>query len=128
VDIRAVFEKPRVIPMATADRTDHPNVILVGMWFWADEEILCVSENYLNKAKKTSRRTPRSPSTAERTGRTTLSRGRFTSRPPVPTTSRYGGGRRAVSVSSPERPRSCARSKKYSRETTEKGRGRGSPR
>jgi predicted pyridoxine 5'-phosphate oxidase superfamily flavin-nucleotide-binding protein len=75
VDIRAVFEKQRVIPIATADRTDHPNVILVGMWFWADEETLCVSENYLNKAKKTSRRNPRSPSTAGRTGRTTMSRG-----------------------------------------------------
>jgi predicted pyridoxine 5'-phosphate oxidase superfamily flavin-nucleotide-binding protein len=50
-EIKAVFEKQRVIPMATADRKARPNVILVGMWFWADDETLVVSDNYLNKTK-----------------------------------------------------------------------------
>jgi uncharacterized protein len=51
VEIKAVFEKQRVIPMATADKHARPNVILVGMWYWADDETLVVSDNYLNKTK-----------------------------------------------------------------------------
>jgi len=50
-EIKAVFEKQRVIPMATADKHARPNVILVGMWYWADDETLVVSDNYLNKTK-----------------------------------------------------------------------------
>ncbi len=50
-EIKAVFEKQRVIPMATADKSARPNVILVGMWYWADDETLVVSDNYLNKTK-----------------------------------------------------------------------------
>ena len=51
VEIKAVFEKQRVISMATADKHARPNVILVGMWYWADDETLVVSDNYLNKTK-----------------------------------------------------------------------------
>ncbi len=51
-EIRALFTKQRVIPMATADLTGGPNVIYVGMWYWSDEETLCVSDNYLNKTKR----------------------------------------------------------------------------
>ena len=50
-EIMAVFEKQRVIPMATADKRGRPNVILVGMWYRADDETLVVSDNYLNKTK-----------------------------------------------------------------------------
>jgi predicted pyridoxine 5'-phosphate oxidase superfamily flavin-nucleotide-binding protein len=50
-EIKSVFEKQRVIPMATADRHARPNVILVGMWYWADDETLVISDNYLNKTK-----------------------------------------------------------------------------
>jgi hypothetical protein len=50
-EVKAIFEKQRVIPMATADKSARPNVILVGMWYWADDETLIVSENYLNKTK-----------------------------------------------------------------------------
>ena len=50
-EIKAAFEKQRVIPMATADKKARPNVILVGMWYWADDETLVVSDNYLNKTK-----------------------------------------------------------------------------
>ena len=38
--------------MATADKKARPNVILVGVWYWADEETLVVSDNYLNKTKE----------------------------------------------------------------------------
>ena len=31
-DVRKTFEKNRIIPMATADPSGKPNVILVGMW------------------------------------------------------------------------------------------------
>ena len=51
-EIRNVFEKQRVIPIATADMKARPNVILVGMWFWADDETIVISDNYLNKTKK----------------------------------------------------------------------------
>jgi uncharacterized protein len=50
-EVKAIFEKQRVIPMATADKHARPNVILVGMWYWADDETLVVSDNYLNKTK-----------------------------------------------------------------------------
>lgn len=57
-EIKAVFEKQRVIPMATADKHALPNVILVGMWFWADDETLVVSDNYLNKTKSNLQENP----------------------------------------------------------------------
>ena len=31
-DMKAVLEKQRIIPMATADASGKQNVILVGMW------------------------------------------------------------------------------------------------
>jgi predicted pyridoxine 5'-phosphate oxidase superfamily flavin-nucleotide-binding protein len=51
-EIRALFTKQRVIPMATADLKGLPNVVYVGMWYWSDDETLCVSDNYLNKTMK----------------------------------------------------------------------------
>jgi predicted pyridoxine 5'-phosphate oxidase superfamily flavin-nucleotide-binding protein len=57
-EVRTVFEKQHVIPMATADSKARPNVILVGMWFWADDETLVVSDNYLNKTKANLRENP----------------------------------------------------------------------
>ncbi len=51
-EIKKIFEKQRVIPIATADKKARPNVVLVGMWFWADDETLVISDNYLNKTKK----------------------------------------------------------------------------
>ena len=51
-DIRAIFTKQRVIPMATADLSGYPNVVYVGMWYWSDEETLCISDNYMNKTMK----------------------------------------------------------------------------
>ena len=32
-DIRAIFTKQRVIPMAAADLSGYPNVVYVGMWY-----------------------------------------------------------------------------------------------
>ena len=58
-EIRKTFEKQRVIPIATADRAGTPNVALVGMWFWADEETLVISENYLNKTRSNLDQNPR---------------------------------------------------------------------
>jgi len=48
-DIRETFKKQRIIPMATSSKDGVPNVIYVGMWWWEDDETLCVANNYLNK-------------------------------------------------------------------------------
>jgi len=50
-EVRKTFEKQRVISIATADKNGRPNVVVVGMWFWADEETIVISDNYLNKTK-----------------------------------------------------------------------------
>jgi predicted pyridoxine 5'-phosphate oxidase superfamily flavin-nucleotide-binding protein len=47
--IREAFKAQRVIPMATVNGDGVPNVIYVGVWWWEDNEILCVVNNYLNK-------------------------------------------------------------------------------
>lgn len=43
------FKTQRIIPMATVNKDGVPNVIYVGMWWWEDDETLCVVNNYLNK-------------------------------------------------------------------------------
>jgi hypothetical protein len=48
-NIREAFEAQRVIPMATVNGDGVPNVIYVGVWWWEDDETLCVVNNYLNK-------------------------------------------------------------------------------
>ncbi|MBM3291060.1 hypothetical protein FJY84_00080 [Candidatus Bathyarchaeota archaeon] len=50
-EVRKTFEKQRVIPFATAAKNGIPNVALVGMWWWEDEETMVISDNYLNKTK-----------------------------------------------------------------------------
>ena len=47
--IMEAFITQRIIPMATVNKDGVPNVIYVGMWFWEDDETLCVVNNYLNK-------------------------------------------------------------------------------
>ena len=47
--IMGAFNTQRIIPMATVNKDGVPNVIYVGMWFWEDDETLCVVNNYLNK-------------------------------------------------------------------------------
>ena len=51
-EVKDVFEKQRVISMATADISGRPNVILVGMWWWEGEDTLVVVDNYLNKTRR----------------------------------------------------------------------------
>ena len=48
-NIREAFTATKVIPMATVNGEGVPNVIYVGVWWWEDEETLCVVNNYLNK-------------------------------------------------------------------------------
>ncbi len=48
-DIRESFRAQKVIPMATVNGEGVPNVIYVGVWWWEDDETLCVVNNYLNK-------------------------------------------------------------------------------
>lgn len=48
-NIKEAFDTQRVIPMATVNSEGVPNVIYVGMWWWEDDETLCVVNNYLNK-------------------------------------------------------------------------------
>lgn len=47
--IKEAFTSQRVIPMATVNTEGVPNVIYVGMWWWEDDETLCVVNNYLRK-------------------------------------------------------------------------------
>jgi predicted pyridoxine 5'-phosphate oxidase superfamily flavin-nucleotide-binding protein len=48
-NIREAFKAQGVIPMATVNGDGVPNVIYVGVWWWEDDETLCVVNNYLNK-------------------------------------------------------------------------------
>ncbi|MFW6109723.1 MAG: pyridoxamine 5'-phosphate oxidase family protein, partial [archaeon] len=47
--IREAFTVQRTIPMATVNQEGVPNVIYVGIWWWEDNETLCVVNNYLKK-------------------------------------------------------------------------------
>ncbi len=51
-ELRSVFKKQRLLPMASADASCKPNVIYVGMWWWEDEETLVVVDNFLNKTRR----------------------------------------------------------------------------
>lgn len=48
-NIKEAFNTQRVIPMATVNKDGVPNVIYVAIWWWEDDETLCVVNNYLNK-------------------------------------------------------------------------------
>jgi predicted pyridoxine 5'-phosphate oxidase superfamily flavin-nucleotide-binding protein len=48
-EIMETFTAQRTIPMATVNSDGVPNVIYVGMWWWEDDETLCVVNNYLRK-------------------------------------------------------------------------------
>jgi hypothetical protein len=48
-EARAVFDKQRVIPLATADKSGKPNVVMVAFWWWIDDEHIAVVENFLQK-------------------------------------------------------------------------------
>ncbi len=48
-NIKQAFDTQRVIPMATVNKEGVPNVIYVAIWWWEDDETLCVVNNYLNK-------------------------------------------------------------------------------
>ena len=47
--IMEAFKTQGTIPMATVSQDGIPNVIYVGMWWWENEDTLCVVNNYLNK-------------------------------------------------------------------------------
>jgi hypothetical protein len=48
-NIREAFTEQKVIPMATVNGDGVPNVIYVAVWWWEDDETMCVVNNYLNK-------------------------------------------------------------------------------
>ena len=48
-NIMEAFNLQRIIPMATVNKNGVPNVIYVAIWWWEDDETLCVVNNYLNK-------------------------------------------------------------------------------
>ena len=48
-NIMEAFNLQKVIPMATVNKNGVPNVIYVAIWWWEDNETLCVVNNYLNK-------------------------------------------------------------------------------
>ena len=47
--IKEAYSTQRIVPLATVNKEGVPNVIYVGMWWWEDDETLCVVNNYLNK-------------------------------------------------------------------------------
>ena len=47
--IMGAFKSQKTIPMATVNEDGIPNVIYVAVWWWEDDETLCVVNNYLNK-------------------------------------------------------------------------------
>jgi len=47
--IKEAFQTQKVIPMATVNKEGVPNVIYVAMWWWEDDETLCVINNFLRK-------------------------------------------------------------------------------
>lgn len=58
-EVRQVFERQRVIPMATADASGKPNVVYVGMWWWENGETIVVVDNFLNKTRRNLEENPR---------------------------------------------------------------------
>lgn len=50
-EARAVFDKQRVIPLATVDNKGKPNVVMVAFWWWIDDEHVAVVENFLQKTR-----------------------------------------------------------------------------
>ena len=48
-EAKAVFEKQGPLPLATADKTGKPNVVMVAFWWWIDDENIAVVENFLRK-------------------------------------------------------------------------------
>ena len=48
-NIMEAFDTQRVIPMATVNKDGVPNVIYVAIWWWENDKMLCVVNNYLNK-------------------------------------------------------------------------------
>ncbi len=56
-EIKNLFSKQALpnftgIPMATSDASGTPNVIYVLSCWWADDETLCVIDNFLKKTRK----------------------------------------------------------------------------
>ena len=47
--IKEAFTNKRLIPMATVNEQGVPNVIYVGLWWWEDNETLCLVNSYLRK-------------------------------------------------------------------------------
>jgi len=58
-DVRETVEKQRLLPIATADITGKPNVVLVGVWKILDDETIMIVDNYLHKTKKNIEENPR---------------------------------------------------------------------
>ncbi len=50
-EARAVFEKQRIIPLATVDKAGKPNVVMVAFWWFIDDEHVAVVENFLQKTR-----------------------------------------------------------------------------
>jgi predicted pyridoxine 5'-phosphate oxidase superfamily flavin-nucleotide-binding protein len=48
-EAKAVFDKERIIPLATVDKAGKPNVVMVAFWWWVDDEHVAVVENFLQK-------------------------------------------------------------------------------
>jgi len=42
-EVQEAFTKNCIIPLATVDASGKPNVILVGMWWWEDDETMVLS-------------------------------------------------------------------------------------
>ncbi len=58
-EIREVFEKAKTIAMSTSSQEAVPNVAYIGMWWWEDDQTICVVNNYMKKTLKNIETNPR---------------------------------------------------------------------
>ncbi len=49
VDAKEVFNKQKIIPLATVDKAGKPNVVMVAFWWFIDDENVAVVENFFKK-------------------------------------------------------------------------------
>ncbi len=49
VETKEVFNKQKIIPLATVDKAGKPNVVMVAFWWFIDDENVAVVENFFKK-------------------------------------------------------------------------------
>ncbi len=48
-EAKEVFNKQKIIPLATVDKAGKPNVVMVAFWWFIDDDNVAVVENFFKK-------------------------------------------------------------------------------